>query len=90
MLRPDLEPVRELRASRALVCELADEQRERLGVSGDPQRARVDRVKSRVVDQPGGQVAGLAEHIAAARFEATDRLMGGVLAFLTEDRIGIE
>jgi hypothetical protein len=57
MLRPDLEPVRELRASRALVCELADEQRERLGVSGDPQRARVDRVKSRVVDQPGGHAA---------------------------------
>lgn len=36
-----LEPVRQFGPARSLVRELSDKQRERLGVSGDPQRAGI-------------------------------------------------
>jgi hypothetical protein len=50
-----LEPVRQFRAPFSLVRELADEQRERLDVSGDPKRASIHRIETQVGDRPGGQ-----------------------------------
>ncbi len=46
-----LEPVRQFWASSSLVRQSGDEQRERLGVTGDPQRASVHRIETRVADQ---------------------------------------
>src|SRR5512134_265366 len=48
------ESVRQRRTSIALVRELRDEQRERLGVTGDPQGPGVHRIEAHVVDQLGG------------------------------------
>jgi hypothetical protein len=42
---------------------LGDEQRERLGVAGDPQRSGIPRIEARVADQRGG-------HMFAALFVA--------------------
>jgi hypothetical protein len=58
LFRESLESVGQLRATFPVVCELADEQRERLGVSGDPQGASVHRIKARVMDPLGGHTFG--------------------------------
>jgi hypothetical protein len=54
-----LEPIRQFGASLSVVRELADEQREWLGVSRDPQRASIDRIEPHVANQRGGQVLAL-------------------------------
>jgi hypothetical protein len=46
-----LESVRERRIVRGLVRELADQQRERLGVARDPKRAGIQRVEAHLLDQ---------------------------------------
>src|SRR3954454_18590301 len=51
-----LETVCKLRPSGPFVGELADQQRERLGVAGDPQGARVHRIEAYIADQPGGDL----------------------------------
>jgi hypothetical protein len=49
-LKP-LEPVRRFGPPVSPARELADEQRERLDVAGDPERARVHRIETHVADQ---------------------------------------
>ena len=63
-----LEPVRQLRALVSLVRQLGDEQRERLGVAGDPQGAGVHGLEAHVADQPGGHL--FAALVVAAVYEA--------------------
>jgi hypothetical protein len=53
-----LEPVRQLRATGAAVCEFADEEGERLRVSSDPESASIHRIKTRVMDQLGSDIFG--------------------------------
>src|SRR5205823_14620914 len=68
LLPEPLEPVRELRPCISLVCELRDEQRERLGVTGDPQGSGVDGIEPHVADQLGGNL--LAARVVTAVDEA--------------------
>src|SRR4051812_28667562 len=63
-----LESVRQLRAAFSLVGELRDEQRERLGVPGDPERTGVHRIEARVAYQAGGHF--LAATVVATVHEA--------------------
>jgi len=46
-----LEPVSQFRAFFSFVREFADEHRERLGVSRDPERASVQRIETHIADQ---------------------------------------
>ena len=45
------ETIRQLRAAFPLVRQLGDEQRERLGISGNPQGPGVRRIETHVLDQ---------------------------------------
>ena len=49
-----LEPVSQFRASVSFVRKLANEQRKRLGISGNLQRAGIHRIETRVADQFSG------------------------------------
>src|SRR5439155_25970309 len=53
-----LEPIRQLRSSLAAVGEFANEQRERLRASSDPESASIHRIKARVMDQLGSDILG--------------------------------
>lgn len=53
-----LEPIRQLRSFLAALGEFADEQRERLRVSSDPESACIHRIKARVMDQLGSDILG--------------------------------
>ena len=52
-----LEPVCQFRAVCSLIGELAHEQRERLGVTGDPQRSGVHRIEADVADQSAATIS---------------------------------
>src|SRR2546425_10793646 len=54
LLAEPLEPVRQFRAPFSLVCQLGDEQRERLGVAGHFEGTGVHRIETHVADQLGG------------------------------------
>ena len=62
------EAVCQLRAALSLVSKLSDEKRERLGVAGDPERARIHRLEANVADQRGGHF--LSARVVAAIHEA--------------------
>jgi hypothetical protein len=72
LLPKAFEPIRQLRAAFALVCELADEQGERLGVSSDLQGASVYCIESCVMDELGSDIFGSSVvatiHQASAEF----------------------
>src|SRR5204863_3590106 len=68
LLPEPLEAVRELRTFVTLVRELGDEQRERLGVTSDPQRPRVHGIEPDVADQLSGNL--LAPRLVPAVHEA--------------------
>src|SRR5437667_8986948 len=51
LLPKPLEPVRQLWPPLSFVCEPRNQQRERLGVTGDPQRSGVHGVEPHVADQ---------------------------------------
>src|SRR6266571_9143327 len=53
-----LETVRQFRATFAVVGDFADEQRERLRVSSDPESASIHRIKTCVMDQLGSDIFG--------------------------------
>src|SRR5438132_13641979 len=54
-----LESVRQLRALVSLVCQLGDQQRERLGVTRDPQWSGVHRIEPDVANQRSGNFLAL-------------------------------
>src|SRR5207237_10251127 len=54
-----LESVRQLRALVSLVCQLGDQQRERLGVTRDPQWSGVHRIEPDVTNQRCGNLLAL-------------------------------
>src|SRR5205823_3012050 len=54
-----LEPVRQLRALVALVCQLGDQECERLGVTRDPQWSGVHRIETDVMNQLSGNFLAL-------------------------------
>src|SRR5437016_12408798 len=54
-----LEPVRQLRALVSLVCQLGDQERERLGITRDPQWSGVHRIETDVMNQLSGNFLAL-------------------------------
>src|SRR5882672_879834 len=58
LLPEPLETVGERWTTAALVSHSSNEKRERLRVSGDPQRSDVQRVETHIADQPGGDFLG--------------------------------
>jgi hypothetical protein len=53
-----LEAVCQFQASFASICKLCDQQREGLGMAGDPQWASIYRLETRVANQRGGYTLG--------------------------------
>src|SRR5437867_2824376 len=72
-----LEPVCELRATITLVRESCDEKRERLGVSGDPERSDVQWIETHVADQLSSDLLG-AQIVAAVHQGRAPRLAPGL------------
>src|SRR5579871_5750201 len=58
-LREPFEPVRQFRPLISLIRQLGDEQREGLGVAGDPQGTSVHRIEPHVANQRRGDLLAL-------------------------------
>src|SRR5438105_3982723 len=54
-----LEPVRQLRALVSVVCQLGDQERERLGITRDPQWSGIHRIETDVMNQLSGNFLAL-------------------------------
>src|SRR5437762_14242281 len=76
MAKP-LEPIRESGSAFSLVCELSDEQSERLGVTRDAERPGIHRFEPHVANQLRSNLLALrvvaAVHQAGSRGSATGR-----------------